>query len=373
MNPNNPFVLVGYEGPDYFCDRNKETEDVIRVITNDSNITLLSPRRYGKTGLICNAFHHLAQRGEWTTLYLDIFGTQNLADFTRKLANAVFGKLDSPLEKAGGIAKRFIQNLRPTLSYDDSSGKPSLSFEIASGNEKTTLSQIFEYIKNRDRRIVIAIDEFQQINEYPEKGVEATLRSFVQFSPARFIFSGSKQHLMREMFTSPKRPFYQSTFMMPLDVIPEESYWKFASRFFADKGRTIDRKIFHELYSRFDGITWYMQSMLWDFYAADEDISDLRQLDAAVKRRIMAGEYDQQMVLELLPAGARRLLRAIALEGKVKKPQSGDFIVRHGLHAASSVKTSLATLIDKELVYPAPDGYVVYDRFMSEYLRYLAR
>lgn len=371
MKLTNPFVLVGYEGPEYFCDRDKETEDIIRVITNDSNITLLSPRRYGKTGLICNTFHHLAQRDGWTTLYLDIFGTQNLADFTRMLANAVFEKLDSPLEKAGGIAKRFIQNLRPTLSYDDASGKPSLSFDISAGKETSTLSQIFDYLKSRNRRIVIAIDEFQQINEYPEKGVEATLRSFMQFSPARFIFSGSKQHVMRDMFTSPKRPFYQSTFMMPLDVIPEESYWEFASRFFSGKGRTIDRSIFHELYSRFDGITWYVQSMLWDFYAADEDIRDMKQLDEAVRRRVKSGEYDQQRVMMLLPAGARRLLRAIALEGKVKKPQSGDFIARYGLHAASSVKTSLSMLIDKELVYPAADGYVVYDRFMSEHLRNL--
>ena len=97
MKQNNPFVLVGYEGPEYFCDRVAETKALIRAIVNGSNVTLLAPRRYGKTGLISNVFHTLAQKGEYETIYLDLFGTQNLADFTNALANAVLGRLDTPL------------------------------------------------------------------------------------------------------------------------------------------------------------------------------------------------------------------------------------------------------------------------------------
>ena len=178
---------------------------------------------------------------------------------------------------------------------------------------------------------------------------------------------------MREMFTSPKRPFYQSTFMMPLDVIEEGAYYKFAKGFFSAKGRRISKEVFHELYTRFDGITWYLQAMLWEFYADDADITDLDQLDAVVSRRVKACEYDQQRVMTILPAGARRLLRAIAAERKVKEPQSGSFVAKYGLRAASSVKTSLDMLVEKELVYPTPDGYVVYDRLMAEYLRCLGK
>ena len=373
MKQSNPFVLVGYEGPEYFCDRVAETKALIRAIVNGSNVTLLAPRRYGKTGLISNVFHALAKKGEYETIYLDLFGTQNLADFTNSLANAVLGRLDTPLEKAGGIAKRLIKSLRPTISYDTMSGNPSLYFDVSAKSPQNTLAQIFDYIKARGHEVVIALDEFQQIGEYPEKGVEATLRGYVQFSPARFIFVGSKQHIMREMFTSPKRPFYQSTFMMPLDVIEEEAYYTFANGFFSAKGRRISKEVFHELYTRFDGITWYLQAMLWEFYADDADITDIDQLDAVVSRRVRACEYDQQRVMTILPPGARRLLRAIAAERKVKEPQSGSFVAKYGLRAASSVKTSLDMLVEKELVYPTPDGYVVYDRLMAEYLRCLGK
>ena len=370
MKLNNPFVIAGYKGSEYFCDRVAETQKLCDAIRNESHVTLLSPRRYGKTGLIRHAFERLEEDG-YETIYLDIFGTQNLAEFTNALAQAVIGRLDTPLEKVGGAAKRLIQMVRPTLSYDEQSGSPQLSVTLSAEQVPATLDEIFAYLKQHDVRTVVAIDEFQQIREYPEKGVEALLRSHVQFSSAQFIFAGSKQHLMREMFTSPKMPFYQSTLMMPLDVIGEQPYFEFAERFFEAVGRSLSHEVFHALYERFDGITWYMQTILWDFYASGEDITSVAQLETSVANRVAANEYNQQQLLEILPDGARRLLRAVARERFVKEPQSGEFVAKHGLRAASSVKTSLQMLLDKQLLYRDDRGYVVYDRFLAEYLRNL--
>lgn len=366
---NNPFVLTGYHGPEYFCDRIAETKKLCTAIRNESNITLLSPRRYGKTGLIWNSFNELSKNEEFETIYLDIFGTQNLADFTKSFANAVLGRLDTPLERMSETAKRLIQSLRPTLSYDSATGSPSLSFDISPNQAERTLSEIFAYLTNHNCRTVIAIDEFQQIRNYPEKGVEAILRSHIQFAKTRFIFAGSKQHLMRDIFTSPQRPFYQSTLMLPLDTIPEDPYYAFAAGFFTQAGLSLDRSVFHALYSRFSGITWYVQAILWDLYASREAITQESQVENAIKERVMANEYDRQMILELLPDGARRLVKAIASEGIVKSPQAGNFISKYGLRAASSVKTSLQMLLENEILYHDRDGYVVYDRFFAEYLR----
>lgn len=369
MKLNNPFVLTGYHGPEYFCDRVAETKKLCTAIRNESNITLLSPRRYGKTGLIWNSFNELSKKKEFETIYLDIFGTQNLADFTKSFANAVLGRLDTPLERMSETAKQLIQSLRPTLSYDSATGSPSLSFDISTNQAERTLSEIFAYLTNHNCRTVIAIDEFQQIRNYPEKGVEAILRSHIQFAKTRFIFAGSKQHLMRDIFTSPQRPFYQSTLMLPLDTIPEDPYYAFAAGFFTQAGLSLDRSVFHALYSRFSGITWYVQAILWDLYASREAITQESQVENAIKERVMANEYDRQMILELLPDGARRLVKAIASEGIVKSPQAGNFISKYGLRAASSVKTSLQMLLENEILYHDRDGYVVYDRFFAEYLR----
>lgn len=369
MKSRNPFVISGYRGSEYFCDRVAESAKLRKLVCNGSNVTLLAPRRYGKTGLICNVFEKLAAEDGFQTIYIDVFGTQNLAEFTRTLAQAVIGKLDTPLEKLGGAARRLIQGLRPTVSYDEASGKPTLSVSIAESAAERTLEETFAYLKEHERRLVIAIDEFQQIREYPEKNVEAVLRSHMQFVPCQFIFSGSRQHIMRDMFISPKRPFYQSTTMMPLDVIAEEPYYDFANGFFEAAGRKLSREAFHGLYERFDGITWYLQAILWQLYAEGGDVSSAAQVDAAVEERIAANQYEEQQILSLLPAGARRLVRAIAAEGLVAEPQSGEFVAKHGLRAASSVRTSLEMLLEKEIVYASAEGYVVYDRFFGEYLK----
>ena len=50
----NPFVIEGYVSPDFFCDREKETSLLTRHLTNGCNVTLMAPRRLGKSGLVFN-------------------------------------------------------------------------------------------------------------------------------------------------------------------------------------------------------------------------------------------------------------------------------------------------------------------------------
>ena len=142
-------------------------------------------------------------------------------------------------------------------------GTFAFSFDIAPSQAKATLKETFDYIASRNRKVVIAIDEFQQVRSFPEKGVEALLRSYIQFVPnAHFIFAGSKKHMMDEMFVSPKGPFYQSTQLMSLGPIDAAAYAAFAEGFFRKAGRSFDGSAFRHLYDRFDGITWYVQAVL---------------------------------------------------------------------------------------------------------------
>ena len=116
------------------------------------------------------------------------------------------------------------------------------SFDITSDNAGSSLKEVFDYLKARERPVVIAIDEFQQVCEFPEEGVEALLRSYIQFVPwVRFVFAGSRRHLMSEMFVMPQGAFYQSTQIMNLDVIPPKSYLSFARGFSPRRGGRLTR------------------------------------------------------------------------------------------------------------------------------------
>ena len=365
---DNPFLLYGYSSPEYFCDRVEETKELVEAIENGRNVTLLAPRRMGKTGLVLNAFHELRRRGGWNTVYVDVFAAQNLSDFVRRFGAAVIGSMDTGVEKALKTATRFFRSFRPVVSVDPVTGEQTYSFTLDPQNVEATLKECFDYLAKSGRHSVVAIDEFQQVAEFPERGTEALLRSHIQFlQKTRFVFAGSRRHLMAEIFSAPKRPFYNSTQMFPLGVIDRKVYCAFAERHMKSAGVALSSDVFNRVYDLFDGVTWYVQAVMNRLYSFRS--ASAQDVARAVDRLVAENAYNFGNLLETLPPGSVRLLKAIAAEGKVRELTAGAFMARHGLHANSSVKISLVKLMDAGLVSRDDGGrYLVDDRLFGIWL-----
>jgi len=364
---SNPFVIEGYAGKKYFCDREQETINLTRFLENGSNVTLYSPRKMGKTGLI---WHVFKQSLKVHCYYLDIMDTWCLKDFIDKFASVIIGSLDSKIEVFMQNAFKVFGHLRPTFSYDALTGSPKINLDISENQENQTLESIFEYIRKKGETCYIAIDEFQKIRDYPEKGVEALLRSQIQFTHnARFIFSGSSRHLMADMFVNPQKPFYESTSPMHLDRIDRAKYYKFASGFFKKSGRTLSEELFNYVYDEVSGHTWYVQKWMNTLYShSEEDITKEEVL--AALREILLGQQDFfYAVLQGLTSNERRVLTAIAKEGKLSQPRSTEFMNKYDLPAPSSIVASIKRLVDKEIIYEYNGEYSVYNRFLGIWLR----
>ena len=369
----NPFLVYGYVSPRYFCDREEESRKMLAALENERNITLIAPRRIGKTGLIKNVFYLMRQqKAEVACFYMDIFATRDLASFVRLFAETVLGRLDTLSETVIHKLTSFFRSCRPVISADELTGIPTVSLDFAPNKSEQTLKEIMAYMAASGKSCYVAIDEFQQITTYPEKGTEALLRSYIQFLPnVHFVFAGSSRHLMEEMFTSAKRPFYQSSQLMVLSEIEEEAYYRFASAFFEAKGGGFAKDVFGWIYRRFEGHTWYMQALLNRLYEQYDAITEVRQAERVLVHLLEENTPVYQNFIALLTDNQLALMRAIAREGAVMYPNSGDFIKRHGLKAASSVNTALKSLLEKELIYKSGGGYRIYDRFMGLWLQTL--
>ena len=367
----NPFVNQGYVSPDYFCDRNRETELMLNHFENGRNITLISPRRIGKTGLIKNLFYLIERKDKNAIcLYIDIFATKNLQDFTEMFGAAVINALAKKektfLQKAAAV----LGSLRPVFTNDPFTGMSKMSITVEPSRSQLTIRQIFELIAGPRHEIYIAIDEFQQIANDPETGTEALLRSHIQFAGGvHFIFAGSKYHLMAEMFGSPQRPFFQSTDMMELGPLDKEVYYQFANAFFEKKRGSLDRETFNQLYDRFEGHTWYIQSVLNRLYENCLHVKSMDDVNREIVHLVESKSPQYESLAQFLSSNQFNLLKAIASEGIVDKPTGGRFIRHHNLASASVVQSSLRGLLDKEIVYRSPRGYIIYDRFMSIWLK----
>lgn len=368
---NNPFVVYGYKGAEYFCDRVAETEKIITGLSNERNVTVIAPRRIGKTGLIHHVFSQIRERQpEICCIYFDVLPTKTLEQFVQLMARRVLGRLDSPTQSALRKVQDFFSAFRPTMTFDVVTGLPTFSLDIGKSQEAQSLQRIFEYIRQSGKRCYIAIDEFQQIARYAEADTEALLRSFIQFVPnAYFLFAGSQQHMMSDMFLSPERPLYQGAQMVAIKEIAAPVYHDFASGLFRSKGRQLPSPVFDRLYCLVDGQTWYVQAILNRVYASGVEVVADPDVDAAIDELIDEQEVAFENYYSSLTTNQAALLLAIAKERRVTAPMSQDFAAKHHLPAASSIKTALASLADAQFVSMYQKAYVVYDRFFGRWLR----
>ena len=368
MRSQNPFPVYGYLGPDFFCDRERETEKLVEAIENGRNVTLIAPRRLGKTGLVHHVFHRLRASGEYTCIYLDIYAVKTLPAFVSLFAREVFSALETGMEKVVKTAGQFLRSCRPNMTIDAVSGLPSFSFSLDGSAAETTLKETFDYLNMRKEKIVIAIDEFQQVGDFPEGSAEALLRGFIQQVPqVRFIFAGSKFHLMREMFLSAKRPFYKSTQNLSLGTIACETYYAFANRFFTAAGRNLDEAAFARAWRLVDGVTWEVQTVLNRLWAREEKQVGDEAVSAVFEEILAENEEEYRNVLANLSVNDARVLTSVGKAGKVTQPTGREFLQTTGL-SASSVSLCLDRLVNAQLVYR--DEYCcVYDRFFGLWLQ----
>ena len=367
MSRKNPFLTAGYDGPETFCDRERETADLVAAVENGRNVTLIAPRRYGKTGLIQNVMRVLSER--YDTVYIDIYATESLSDFVKVFAERIVSSLETKREKMVSTLGRFFGSLRPTVSPQPD-GSVKWSFDLAQPEAKSSLEGIFDFLKSRKRPVMIAIDEFQQVRKYPEANTEALLRSYIQFLPnVHFVFAGSQLRLMSGMFVSPRGAFYNSTDIMSLDVIDRKKYREFAGRFFAEESMPFSKAAFDELYRRFDGITWYVQSVLNRVWQKGCGFKTRRDTDEAVKALVDNRSLVFFDLFRSQSEASRALLRAVAAENVVSAPTGKAFLSGHSLGAASTVASAIENLVGRELLYKSENGYMVYDRLFGIWLR----
>lgn len=362
--PHSPFPTTGYHGPDYFCDREEELATLLRNIQGGNSTTLIALRRLGKTALIRHLFHHLNDK--YTTIYLDILPTESLGDLLNQFTTSVAASLPekSPLGKK---IWSFIRSLRPVISYDSLQGTPLISVTSSPDQSKQSIRELFDILEAQTKPIVIAIDEFQQILSYPEKTTDAWLRSVIQkLNRVSFIFAGSQQHLMQELFANPDRPFYRSTQFLKIGKLPHDRYSDFIIQKFGEHQKLISREVADEMLQWADNHTYYVQLLCnRTFIASGKKIDSGVWKEEAI-RILKEQEFIFYNYREMLTKPQWNLLKALAGDGVVYQPTAAEFIARNGLGNPATVLRSLKSLQKMELVHRESDGegksyYGIYD------------
>ena len=372
---DNPFLIKGYKSPDYFCDRKNETEVLMSNIANGADTTIIAPRKYGKSGLILHTFYNIEKEGlPFVSIYVDILATLTLNDFIKALADAILTKFP---EKTilGDRFMNLIRSLRPTLSHDSMTGQPQVEFNFMNETQQQhTLKSLLEFLNNQEKKVVLAIDEFQQITEYPEKNVEALLRSYMQqMHNVRFIYSGSKRAIMTEMFLQASRPFFSSTRTLSIGRIEPGVYASFIRSHFKKIEVMVDDEAMNQILEWTKCHTFYTQSLCNAIYAMRPERVTLDVVNEACNGILERETAYYLQYREMLTTQQWRILIGIAKEDSVRRLTSSEFLTKYKIGSATNCRRAVESLVKKELILEIvglqQTEYSIYDVFFSRWLR----
>ena len=369
VNNINPFVISGKIPPAYFCDRQEEAAVLEKALVNQMNVVLTSSRRMGKTSLISYVFDKPQIKEEYITINVDILHTTTFRELILALGTAVFESVATRSEKLRKQFVSFLKSLSACFSYDPIQNMPT--FDIKLGDVQRpdyTLQEIFNYLESVDKPCLVVIDEFQQITRYPEKNVEALLRTHIQkLSNANFIFSSSRCRLMEEMFFSLKRPFYQSAKPLRLEPIKPEIYFDFAKRHFQEAEKSIDSDAFLHVYNTFSGVTFYVQRIMKDAFAETRvgETCDLEKVQQLIEDYIDENDLRLREQLAFITEAQKELLYAIHAEHEAQNITSMAFNKKYRLRSPSSTQSAALKLLEYDFITRTENTYTISDPLLS--------
>lgn len=371
---NNPFIFRAYQSKELFCDREEELKKLVTNCLSGADTTLVAQRRIGKTGLIYRLIDEIeSTQLPVTPIYIDIFATRSVDDFVKVLSEAILKKFPEHTT-IGQQFMQFLRSLRPVMSFDPLTSAPRLQLTTQTTEEKEqTLERLLTFLNAQPTRVLLAIDEFQQIRTYPERNIEALLRTYIQrLNNVTFLFCGSKRHMMLDIFSNERNPFYRSTEFLSLDKIDKDVYAAFIQQQFQQSDIHISPDAIEYILSWTKRHTYFTQRLCHTIYNLGVHNVSTDEAKQAALQIIQADTVIFNQYQQMLTAGQWNFLIAVAKEDHVSQITSQQFLQKYKLGNASSVSRNVASLIEKDLLADEiVDGKTLYslnDVFLSRYL-----
>jgi len=366
----NPFVFEELAVGENFCGRRVEINKIKRLVSDKKNVLLFSRRRYGKSSLVKELFESHLPDKDYITVYVDLYEILNEKDFARLFytaaANAMRFSAKTAIKNLFKYFKRV--NFSFTLGED---GSPSLSPTLAGRDFDELLQDAFgglaQYAKDKKVKVVVAFDEFQQVALISEKRIDATIRKYVQKSDGLcYIFSGSKRHILTQLFSDYGSPLYNMATGIELKGIDPDAFYKFCNERL--KGR-LSREAFDVLYQQADGESELIQQAAYYLYYQSKKRLNESDVEAALLKIVKAYDGSCRLLFDGLTRPQKIALKAIAIfrgEGMFSKDSLAELDT-----TKQSLLSALKALMKRETVSKESARYVINDRKLELWCRYL--
>ncbi len=369
---NKPFIYgMSVEGEN-FTDRELETKRLKLNFENGVNSILISPRRMGKTSLVKKVKSEI-DSPDVQVVYMDIYKCRTEYDFYEKYASSIIQATSSKVEKMIELAKEFLVSVTPRIVYTP---EPNTDFALSLGinlraNTPEEILDLPERIaKKRGIRIVVCIDEFQQIGEMPDSlSVQKTIRSVWQHHQlTSYCLFGSKQHLMTNLFYSRKMPFYQFGDMFFLKKIPTEKWVPFIVSRFQKAGKQISDELAERICLTTENYSAYVQQLAWNVLAMTDTVATEQTFTEGLESTL--AQVSPLFVEQTASLSAYQLnfIRAIC-KGYHEDFGKAEVTRQFELGSRSNLPRLKNALIEREIVEHTETGYYLADPLFKHWFQ----
>lgn len=369
----NPFVYGEAVTEDNFCNRENEVKKLSRDLLNSQKVFLISARRLGKTSLIKTVLKQIKKR-KIKTVYFDVESISTYKKFLNAYLNALVREA-TPISRVYEFARRLLPGIRLDLNIGET-GTPGLSlgYKPTDPNLENVAAKIYKLPPKiaRGSEMVVVFDEFQEILKLNGQQIEAAMRASIQHQRnVGYVFAGSKRHLLIDMATSPKRPFYKSGPVMYLEKISPDIFEKFVSDKFRKSKMKISTETILKIFQATQNIPYYVQMLcheLWDFAIAGQ--KEIKGRDVKIVFNQLVKQYDQNFRLDWdrLIIKKRQVLQTIASRGG-RNLLSNYVLSNNELGYPSGVQRTLESLVDEGYIDKCEDEYFIGDILFGEWIK----
>ena len=361
---NKPFIYGTAVGGENFTDRVQETRRLRMDFENGLNAILISPRRMGKTSLVQKVRNEMTDE-KIKVIYMDIYDCRSEYDFLERFASILIKQTAGKVEMLAGTVMEFLSRVVPKVSF---SPEPNSEFSLSLGitPETHTPDEILNLperiAEKRGVHIIVCIDEFQQVGEFPDSlNVQKRMRGAWQHHKnASYCMFGSKKHLMMKIFQSKRMPFYKFGDTIFLDKIPDADWAAFIQSRFANKEKSISEDFAKRICRTVDGHSSYVQELAWNVFVETErevtEDSFQRGLDELLHQN--SALFHSR--IETLTSFQMSFLRALC-DGIHSDFGSKRIIDAYRLGTKSNITRLKSSLEDKELIETSKGATTIAD------------
>lgn len=367
-----PFIFGVATSGENFTDREAETKRLLTNFRHGVNTILISPRRWGKTSLVQKVCR-LAQSDKLRVVYMDAFSCRSERDFCDAFASAVLKQTSTKAEEWLESVKLFLSRVSPKISLGpDPMTDFSISLEMNPKREEVDeILQLPEKIaRKRGWRIVVCVDEFQQIAEFTDsKAFQKKLRSVWQLQESvSYCLFGSKKHLMNELFEKKSLPFYKFGDAIYLQKIGTADWVDYIRSRFETTGKRVSRELAEKICQRADNHSSYVQQLAWLVWTHTEDEATEQDFDNAWRDIVDQNTPLFEKQTESLTTYQMNFLRAV-VDGVSDEFTTQEVLRKYQLGTSANVSAVKRALEKKELIEVEKRQVVIPDPILKEWLK----